>query len=401
MNMIALKNNMMDKKLFFFIFFLGSLLAHGQTEYAILIRSKINPRSVWPTDDNEGNHYISAGINSCSIDFYGKNDNAYKYCFFYVTGNPSELIFNEGMGASQICGSIRRTTPYNKDTFSYWYFNGCLADSEIMSMHIPEQNITPKCNEDLITLKNGWNWRYQLQGGKWEDFPPQFQAKTSISFKIKDLPGYSNQLSIRFQTGYQGQFTNIVTYIIIPCSPDLSSTSDPNLTVCNYSNGEVTFTFSRPLENGEKYLFTRTLVGSGFVTSASSNDPNVEKISALSYKWKNIPPGQYEFKYQTQFENNTPSTLSTISKFTIKPQTALTFTATAVQPACSTDKGGILISVQGGTSPYFYILNDETESVDGEIVPKKIKLPDSNLIPITKDGDHTVKIVDSFNCEEQ
>ena len=399
--MIGLKNNIMKKKLLLFIFFLGSLFAHGQTDYAILIKSKITSNSVWPGNDYNGLHQITAGLNSCSIYFFEENYKDDLYCFFYVTDDPKELSFTEILGGSPICGQIRRTTAYNKDNFAGWFFSGCLANSQIMSLHIPEQGITPKCNEDIITLKNGWNWRYQLQGGQWEDFPPQFQAQPSISFKIKDLAGYSNQLSIRFQSGYQGQFTNIVTYDLIPCSPKLDNTSDENFTTCSYSNGGVTFTFSRPLENGEKYLFTRTLVGSGFFTSAPSNDPNIEKISELSYKWKNIPPGQYEFKYQTQFENNTPSTLSTISKFTIKPQTALTFTATAVQPACSTDKGGIQISVQGGTAPYFYILNDETEAIDGEIVLKKIKLPDSNFIPITKDGEHKVIIVDNSDCIEK
>jgi len=399
--MIALKNNIMKKKLLLFIFFLGSLFAHGQNEYAILIKSKITSNSVWPGNDYSGFHQITAGTNSCYIGFFEENYKDDLYCFFYVTGNPTELTFTEVLGGSPICGQIKRTTPYNKDTFPGWFFSGCLANSQIMPIHITKPDTNPKCNEDLITLRNGWEWQYKLGDGKWNDFPAQFQQQSLISFKIKDLPGYTDQTTVHFQTGYQKQFTNIVTYTLIPCSPKLDNTSDENFTTCSYSNGGVTFTFSRPLENGEKYLFTRTLVGSGFFTSAPSNDPNIEKISELSYKWKNIPPGQYEFKYQTQFENNTPSTLSTISKFTIKPQTALTFTATAVQPACSTDKGGIQISVQGGTAPYFYILNDETESIDGEIVPKKIKLPDSNLIPITTDGDHTVKIVDSFNCEEQ
>ncbi|MFW0736265.1 hypothetical protein [Flavobacterium sp. T12S277] len=393
----------MNKKLLLFIFLLGSLFVQGQTEYAILIRSKINPRSVWPPGDNDGNHYISAGVNSCSIDFYGQNDNAYKYCFFYITGNPTELVFNEIMSASQICGSIRRTSVYNKDTFSGWFFSGCLANSQIMPIHITQPDTNLKCNEDPITLRNGWNWQYKLDNGQWTDFPPQFQEQGLITFKIKDLPNYTNQSIIRFQTGYQTQFTNIVTYNIIPCSPKLDNTSAPNLTTCSYSNGSVTFTFSRPLETakGEKFLFNRVPVGNGNPSSATSNDPEVEKISALSYKWNNIPVGRYDFKYQTQFGNNTPSTPSTITTFEIKQNTALTFWATAIQPECSGDRGFIEINAAGGTSPYYYILDDETEVVNGQTVPKKIGFSNGHKIPITTDGGHKVIVVDNSDCIEK
>ncbi|MCC9019414.1 MULTISPECIES: hypothetical protein [Flavobacterium] len=188
-------------------------------------------------------------------------------------------------------------------------------------------------------------------------------------------------------------YSNVVNYTLIPCSPKLDNTSTSNYTTCSYSNGSVVFTFSRPLEKDEKYLFNRNPVGGGAVTSANSNDPDIEKVNTLSYKWKNIPAGNYNFKYQTQFESGSPSSMSTVTNFTISPRTPLTFTSTAVQPYCSTDPKGILITATGGTPPYYYLLDDEPLS-------QKHLFSNGYIIPITTDGEHKVMVVDNSNCIE-
>ncbi|URC11012.1 hypothetical protein [Flavobacterium sp. B183] len=256
----------------------------------------------------------------------------------------------------------------------------------------------------------GYSWQYKKNTDtQWKYFTYGTQYnENGINFNFNDVPDlkdYTGNLFVKFVVEYENLNTSkietyesdIAIYPIIPCSPKLDTTSDPNFTTCSYSNGGVTFTFSRPLEPGEKYLFNRNPVGSTFITDATSNDPDVEKVSALSYKWKNIPAGVYEFKYQTQFGNNTPSTLSPVSKFEIKQSTPLTFTATAVQPVCSggtssSDKGGISFSVSGGMPPYFYILDNE---------PKKELTKNPDIIDITTDGEHKVIVVDSFNCIEK
>ncbi|WP_217427710.1 hypothetical protein [Flavobacterium collinsii] len=189
-------------------------------------------------------------------------------------------------------------------------------------------------------------------------------------------------------------YSNIVNYTITPCSPKLDNTSGPNLTTCSYSNGSVTFTFSRPLEKDEMYLFTRNPIGGGPTTSAKSNDPYVEEISALSYKWKNIPAGQYEFTYQTKFGSSNPSSISTVSSFTITSRNQLTFTATAVLPNCSTDPKGILIAATGGTPPYYYLL-------EGEPLTQKHVFTSPYTIPITTDGEYKVVVVDASDCIEK
>lgn len=248
-----------------------------------------------------------------------------------------------------------------------------------------------------------FSWEYSTNGVNFTPMNITTLPNQSFDFVKANYPAlnnYSGTIIFRVlidsdpNSTDENIYSNVVTYNIIPCSPTLSTTSDPNITACSYSNGSVIFTFSRPLETGEKYLFNRNLVGNGSVTSATSNDPEVEKISALSYKWKNIPPGQYQFKFQTQFGNGTPSTLSTVSNFTITPRTPLTFTATAVQPACSTDPKGILITATGGSNSYYYLL-------DGEPLSQKHPFTNPYTINITTDGDHKVVVVDDSDCIEK
>jgi len=211
---------------------------------------------------------------------------------------------------------------------------------------------------------------------------------------------YSDNSGINKTTYFRAKFTgtNVYTYhpfIFVFCSPNLNNTSDPNITFCNYSNGEVIFTFSRPLETGEKYLFSRNPIGENIVTSSSSDDVNnVEKISATVFKWKNIPPGKYEFKYQTQFGNNTPSSASSVTLFTITPKEKLTFTLTTIQPSCNTDKGKVQISANGGTGTYFYILDNET-------LADKHPFTSPYIIEELSEGDHKVTVIDSNNCIEK
>lgn len=209
---------------------------------------------------------------------------------------------------------------------------------------------------------------------------------------------YSDNSGINKTTYFRAKFTGTQVYtyhpfIFVFCSPNLNNTSDPNITFCNYSNGEVIFTFSRPLEVGEKYLFSRNPVGQDIITSSYSDDvTNVEKISATVFKWKNIPPGKYEFKYQTQFENNTPSSVGPTTFFTITPKEKLNFTLTAIQPLCNNSNGSIQVSATGGTPPYYYILDNETN---------KNSFTSPYLIPITREGNHSVIVVDSRDCIEK
>ncbi|WP_264529652.1 hypothetical protein [Flavobacterium sp. N502540] len=393
----------MTKKLLLLIFFLSNLLVQGQNDYAILIKSKITSLSVWPDNDYSGLHQITAGMNSCSIIFQTDNYKDDLYCFFYVTGNPTQFEFMETLGGSPICGQITRTIPYNKETFSYSSFAGCLANAEIMSLHITRPDSSPKCKEDPITLNNGWNWQYKFDNGAWDNLPPEFQEQPSITFKIKDLPGYNSQSNVHFKAGYEKykQYTNIVSYTIIGCSPELAE-KKPTTTAVECSNtatGSVTLKFMSPLKTDNKFLFNLfranpVAPGTGFIKSIDASE---EETKNKTYTWNGIAAGTYTIKYQAQSTSDTGDKvgLSAIvtDVFTIEEKTPLTFTATAVMPNCSTDPKGILITASGGTPPYYYLLN-------GEPLAQKHAFTNPYTIPITTDGDHKVIVLDSFGCTE-
>jgi hypothetical protein len=404
------KTNIMKKKTLLLLFFLGNLLVQGQTDYGVLIRSTMNPKN----PNASSTRYTICGVLDYSIEgsidmhikeFCTNNiiplNGAEKiqYDFFYTKNIDGLFILDAEINSryQSIC-SKEYAIPYDKSTFKEATLGGCAGRSNVWSIHLTQPAANNVCSDDAITLNNGWNWQYQYDATGWKPLPSQFQGKRSISFSLKDIGGYDGKSQIFFQAGYQTQFTNTVTYKIIPCSPVLNRTSDPNFTNCSYSNGSVIFIFSRPLETTkeEKYLFNRNPVGSGPATSAKSDDPDVEKISEYSYKWKNIPPGQYEFKYQTQFANNTPSTMSAVTNFTItqNPNGPLTFKVKEVMPTCSEDTDeGIEISVSGGTPPYYYLL-------DGEPLAQKHPFISPYKIPIKTDGTYTVIVVDKYNCEE-
>ncbi|WP_264529653.1 hypothetical protein [Flavobacterium sp. N502540] len=325
-----------------------------------------------------------------------------------VVINGSYVVKPTQMGGPE-CNQKDQATLVSPKSVS---MGACHGRTNLLLLDLPEPSgIIGNCDNFTIQKQvqlsgADYSWQYKKNNDtQWKYFTYGTQyTEKGLNFNFKDIPDlkdYTGNLFIKFVVEYENLNTSkieiyesdIVTYAIIPCSPRLDATSDPNITDCNYSNGSVIFTFSRPLETGEKYLFNRKPAGTGYVFDATSNDPEVEKISALSYKWKNIPAGVHEFKYQTQFGNNTPSTPSTATTFTITPRTPpLTFKAKEIQPQCSTDKGGIEISVSGGTPPYYYILDNGTKK-------ELIKNPD--IIDITTDGEHKVIVLDRFDCIEK
>jgi hypothetical protein len=282
-----------------------------------------------------------------------------------------------GGGSSLFCYNSEVET-YTVDAFnvgSSRSVQACVGGVTVYSPNVLIQPVTPKGVCENISQDGCAKYYYSKTGtSNWQEIPIANGTK-KLNFVPKDIidigPNYLGNLFIRGDFTIDGLYyantpqssvtlpSNIITYEIVPCPPTLSNISNPNYTTCSNSNGEVTFTFDRPLNTtlGERFLFNRNIVGTTIVTSAYSDDASVEIVSPTVFKWKNIASGTYEFKYQTQFNNNTPSSPVAAPNFTITPQLPLTTNATAVQPLCSTDLGKITISASGETPPYSYTLN--------------------------------------------
>nr|WP_294785611.1 hypothetical protein [uncultured Flavobacterium sp.] len=399
----------MKKKLLFFIFLIICFNSNAQ-EHAVLIKTTFSPAQGW-NGSHAGNHTIIIGNNQVSQSSSTSSSVVVEYDFFYVTDNPNQIKFRSSTAGNkndQDCkipsdpNTQYQIVPYNKETFLQAYLGGCFADSEVFGLHIaePEAGKTREtCPREILTLNGGWNWRYKLDNGAWKDFPSQYQAKNAISFYVKDLDGYTNQQYIHFQAGYQTNYTNISTYNIIGCSPELAvnpPVTDP-VKCYGQSTGSITLNFkdTPQLKDSDKFLITIYKKFGSDLQYFINIFVKKDQLSNNSYTWTNFAAGEYVIKYQTQSvldENQTvgSSALSSLP-FIINTSAKFTYKAIPVQPNCNTDNGGILITPDGGKPPYYYYL-------DGGPISQGFTTPIT--IPITTEGEHKVIVTDSYNCIE-
>jgi hypothetical protein len=303
------------------------------------------------------------------------------------------------------------------------YLTACNGISRFQLIDIPTQNIVSIGNCDVISIKKQvilsnieYYWYYKKEGtnSEWTLFElNNHYNENGLNFtpnQIPDLLNYKGNLNIKFVIAHENLQTskidtyesNIVTYNIIDCSPRLDTNHPPipkGETCYGKNDGEVIYTFDRPLETGERFLFTYNPIGAPTaITSAYSDDTNmVQKISSLEYKLIKITPRTYNFKYQTQFNNDNPSSPVVGPDFNITPKAALKFTVTPTQPSCSIGNGSVTIVANGGTAPYYYILDNAKENINGQVVPKKILITNPIQLP---NGNHNIKVVDSNDCTQ-
>ncbi|MBF4516611.1 SprB repeat-containing protein [Flavobacterium sp. ANB] len=191
-------------------------------------------------------------------------------------------------------------------------------------------------------------------------------------------------------------YSNVVNYNIISCSPLLNGNPVVADVRCNNeSNGSVTLNFKTDITTNQKLLLN-LFKDNNFMTHKFVS---YAEIVNKSFTWTGIAAGSYVIKYQAQ--TNTDNNILVGSQpvisptFTIANVTPLTFTVTPIQPACVDDKGKIQISASGGTTPYFYVL-------DNEPLTNKHSFTGLYTIPNElSEGDHKVIVLDSRDCIEK
>lgn len=402
--MAVLKNNNMKINILFFILFVISFASYGQTESGILVITVWEPNPIRPI---HGYHYVIA-VGNEKINANRTNtspDTTIDFAYIDATENPSNIICSDVFYSTpeDVSCDIYHSIPYDKNTFVQFNFEGCLASSQIMGVHLISPGANNSfCIDQTISLDNGWNWEYQYDSGTWQKFPIEFQEQRAISFKIKELNGYEGKATIRFRAGFQTQFTNIVSYNIIPCSPNLVGIPAAEQTSCIYSSdGKVTFTFN-DLKLGEEF---ETTLYNGKVLVPS----NFKSISETQYTFTDLTPGDYKLKYNTKLMVDGVVTHSTVDSTTFKidiPK-ALGWSAKPINPICHGDKGEILLEALGGTPPYYYIIGkedtnkvmqfDENTKVQFEplnAAVTSLTIKDLSLIALA------IKVIDSKKCIE-
>jgi hypothetical protein len=392
------------KLIFLYLFFITNITAQTQ-EFGILVKHTMRPFVGW-NGSHGGVHYIDIGSKRASAVNFDE-ESVIEFDFFFVEDDPTEIectgrtsgnIQNED-GTSNDCSELK-SIPFNKENFIEAYFDGCIGDSEIMAIHLADTGDNQRCISEQISLNYGWNWQYSYDDLTWTSFPIPYQENRTISFKINELNGYTGKNKIHFRTGYGTQFTKSIQYDIIGCSPELAV--DPPVTSStrckNEATGSVTLEFKTSLKDGDKFLFNLWDLGNVL----TSKFINKNEIIDNKYTWTNLAEGTYTMKYQAQELLNDGDAVGLsaikVSPFTIGSPTQLTFNAEPTQPLCSTDKGSITVTAQGGTPPYFYILDNESEIINNKTVLRKHQFISPFTLTELSAGNHSVKVVDSNEC---
>ncbi|MBW1656228.1 hypothetical protein [Flavobacterium quisquiliarum] len=389
----------MKKILLLFIFLLlNGASIHAQNDYGVLVKTILYPKkpyavnTVFTIEGKKDNETRFTTGNMLPL-----NEEREIYNFYYVTDiNKISFFSYEQYNTGMTC-SMQSTNQYDIRIATEDYFDGCLGYSNVYTIHLNQPENNNVCADEIITLYNGWNYEYRYSTGNWTPLPAQYQAQTAVHFKLTDLTGYEGKSQIFFRAGYQNNFTNVITYNIIGCSPELNGDPVAVDTKCIYqSNGGVELKFKSELKDNNRFLFNifydntpPEFIKSLFVSKG--------QITNNTFFWDNLATGTYIIKYQAQSLNDTNENVGlsaiTTKSFTIGNPTPLKFETKAINTGC--DEIKIQISASGGTKPYYYYLGNET-------IENKHRFESPYIIPNNMpDGDYKITVIDSKECIEK
>ncbi|WP_281321920.1 T9SS type A sorting domain-containing protein [Flavobacterium aestivum] len=192
---------------------------------------------------------------------------------------------------------------------------------------------------------------------------------------------------------YQSRTSNIINFTYKLSCPTMTPINVTDIK-CNGETGSVELAFDGELLDGKELSFT--------VHDSATNLPLANKIVSksdiknLKYLLTGLNSGAYYIIYQAQSIGPYPKNGSIPLKtpiFTVKSQPQLTFTAAATQPKCNTESGSILITAQGGTSPYKY-----SRVLNNNIIESNVVFNSSVITNALVTGSHTIYVSDAYNC---
>ena len=341
----------------------------------------------------KANHNINIETNSLNLFTNTTGPTQYFEEFWIVSNNEADIYYNfEDSSDNNLCYQSG-TINWNLLTEPSKIITGCIAETYLYVIHVTSTDaLKSKCPEDVIELNNGWNWQYSFDGEDWKDFAANFQAQRSISFKINELAGFENKTKVFFQAGFGTQFTNILPYDIIPCSPNVIGPIEPKNTSCAYNNdGIVALTFDRKLIENESFKF------SFFKNNALITTPlySVDAATNKKYTFSGLEAGNYYIKYQT-FIGSQPTTVNKEPNpsFTINPATPLTFELqNPKNPSCfGAEDGSVEVLITSGIPKFFEVDGDSV--IPEELGPNLYRIKNLKAKP---DG-YKIKVTDANNC---
>ncbi|WGH76036.1 hypothetical protein P8625_02380 [Tenacibaculum tangerinum] len=310
------------------------------------------------------NNLIDSKINAVAIiDFLPNiiSDNIYART---IAGN---VILDEGNTVN-----VNYNHCDSKTTYVSTFSNTVKVDIEPYT----EINPKPPGNPCVITLnvdQDGflpevYVWQYydflSTAIDKWTNFPAQFQGKHTITFEPIDIFGnktsdYLNKtINFRMQKYCTGKYTEVRSYAMISCSPQLQEPVVTQSTSCNYkADGTLTLNFDRKIESEELVMTLYDGTDDNLIYDQEFTSTLTNNSGVYSYTWnKPLDAGSYRVKYQTHTgtggidqTDSTWNSLEFSNPFTITAATPVNFniTSSADQNCFAINDGYIEVSATG------------------------------------------------------
>ena len=237
---------------------------------------------------------------------------------------------------------------------------------------------------------------YQIGNGPWLSFLPYARRSTDFEIQESDFQGISPTSTFKLKVGYESGFnaySKILPLTFASCSPQVVNI-DGTDTKCSYSkDGEITFTFNRPLNPGEDLQNLSLRYAS---SNAIYQTESVATYNGNQFIWPQlVREGTYILEYQS---GNTGSPVIS-DPITINNGPVLTYSITANDISCFNENDGeIIITINPnnngsiGTPPYKYTINGGAA----------INFSGTNTsIPNLGPNDYNIQVFDQNNCTER
>lgn len=387
---------MMNKSLLFtanrillaLFFALTSFLVNGQTYIVKTNVSSSQSRSTVYDYYFRSNSTNITPITSVTANYYYLIFNQKPTQFYYYEYNP------ENYGCSGPCGEewtagLNAIFSSNScdpliEGFYYGYDGPFNSEVPFVSLISNQVLVPPTATTDtfcdFVTLKaegctgtQRFFWHYSTNGSTYVNTNISTGFNEDFVFdKATYLPAnYSGNIYFKVlidsDSSITGDniFSNIVSYNVRPCSPQIVGSPVLVQNVCSDSNhATATFTFDRPLNSGE--YFSMTLLQE--TTPGNFSFFNSEPIYAADftnqqYTAINLEPGVYLLRYQTLFTSNNlaSSQPEDSDPFTITAPAPVTFSTTQVNVLCKNEPtGSITVTALGGSGSYLYSKDNGT-----------------------------------------
>ncbi|MCX2682167.1 SprB repeat-containing protein, partial [Galbibacter sp. EGI 63066] len=404
---------MMKKGILVGICMMWNLFGMYGQEYGYLVRTEItgayhaNDGWIEVDDSNGGGGSVSyfatdATVGDVNFDFFSLDNG---FADVTVTANAKAIALAQYPNCDY-SESFTITVEDFNDT-GVRYFSGCNFSFRVYPLHVdvPDAANSTICLGEEITLGHGYDWQYSYDGITWENFPAEYNTPEP-TFVLSDLLGDTTEPSVKFRTGYKNPdtgaeyYTNIVTYTVINCSPDLQSFT-PTDTSCSYSeDGGFTAVFDRDLNPGERLIMTLHEIDQ-FGNEVTLNQYSTTTLDAGNvYTWPDpLGSGTYYMEYQTD-NNGTPSSLEDSDPFTINSPNPVSFSATKTNDVyCfGGSDGAIGLTANGGVGNYRFMVEKDGNPYQGWTAFSGANAHALSGLPA---GSYTLYVQDANGCEEQ